>query len=201
MYKRYDHSDREEYYEQFTFPKSILQFLKWQTDTRTAILLNPGLTVRFKNIEFGTSKKQVYEKNGKPRYLRLGGVFAEKKHEIAFYKEMFYDNKLISQLHFIDDLFFYGCHTFRSLPSDNFSLIKKTVLEKYGLRNFDDKNYNVLTDSHKNQIRFVDNVFLNLVYLSGEERFKIFMEEYAREYSFLKKKNQKSFLTELYGLL
>lgn len=201
MYKRYEQNDREDYYEQFTFPKNILQFLRWQSDTQTAIRLSPEQNFCFRNIEFGSSKKAVYEKKGKPRYVRLCGMFSEKKHEIAFYKEMQDSNKLISQLHFIDDLFFYGCHTFRSLPRDNFPLIKKAVFEKYGIRDFDDKNHEIITDSHKNQIRFVDNVFLNLIYLSGDERFKILIEEYAKEYSVVKRKSQKSFLMELYSLL
>lgn len=201
MYTRYDNNNRDEYYEQFTFPKTIMQLQQWQRDIGDEPVFKTNGPVRFRNIDFGSSKKIVYQKNGKPRFLRLNGMLGEKKHEIAFYKELLNDHKLISQLHFFDDLFFYGCHTFRYLPREKFSMVKKMLAEKYCLETDGIGNANVFVDEFNNQIRLVDNVFLNLVYLSGDEKFKTLIEEFAKEYTSLKKKNQKSLLTELYGLL
>lgn len=80
-------------------------------------------------------------------------------------------------------------------------MVKKMLAEKYCLETDGIGNANVFVDEFNNQIRLVDNVFLNLVYLSGDEKFKTLIEEFAKEYTSLKKKNQKSLLTELYGLL
>lgn len=203
MYKSYDISDREHYYEQFTFPKRISQFLEWKKDVQNSPLFQSGLIFKFRNVEFGASKKTVFEENGKPRYIRLGKKFGNLKHEIAFYKDLMHDHKLISQLHFIDDLFFYGCHTFRYLPREKFQLIKSMLIEKYSPLCPDVHRGGgaVLVDKLNNQIRLVDNVFLNLVYLSGEDKVEKILEKCINESSMGENNNQRRFFMELHNLL
>lgn len=249
MYSRYDKSNREDYYEQFTFPKNLSELKQWYSvlepnsddsgmkpGNGVSKLWNTGHTIRFRNIEFGSSKKNVFEEKGKPRFLRLGGISGGKKHEIVFYKELQSEQKLISQFHFLDDLFFYGCQTFRYLPRDKFSIINEMLLEKYVNPRANDspviqpefyrttmerqkrdnsmengsekiwggsaeKNIDGFIDKFNNQLRIVDNVFLNLIYLSGDERYKELAEEFSSSPPYEKKTVRRSFFSEIYSLL
>lgn len=204
MYTRYDISNRDDYYEQFTIPKSIIQFQQWREQINHADnveIINSGRDFRFWRIDFGSSKKILYQKNGKPRFIRNGGLFGDKKHEIAFYKEVQNDQKLISQLHFLDDFFFYGCHTFRYLSREKFPLIKKVLAEKYELTEGFFDTGKIIVDRNNNQIRLIDNVFLNLIYFSGDENIKSMVDHYVTHLAAVNKKQQKGILMDLYGLL
>lgn len=201
MYKTYQESTREEYYEQFTFPNNVLQFHRWQNVNDDDVIIKSAQIVNFRKVNFGSAKKNVIKEIGKPRFVRTTPMFGEAAHEIFFYKEVLDGNKLISQFHFVDDCFFYGCHTFRYLSQEKFHIIINLLFEKHiGFTPPVGKNVLIL-DGNNHQIRCEDDVFLNLVYLSGDENIRNIIQQAANEYTLQKNLPPKEKLKEVYNFL
>lgn len=200
MYTDYKNiHDKKEYYEQYTFPKRITQIMQWGKAIGETV--KSQSLIHFCHIDFGASKKTIYEKKGQPRFVRIMNLTDGRKYEIVFYKEWMNGHKIILQFHLFEDTFFLGCHTFRYLPRDKFSVISKILMEKYLPGGFRGTMPSIISDNCDNQIRVIDNVFLNLVYLSGDEKCKNFCENSEIGELNTKKEKQRTIFAQLYSLL
>jgi hypothetical protein len=163
-----DHQTRKEYYERFIFPKTPSFFLKI-AECRNSQLLTDS-SISFRGLEFGCPSKKVLEKFGEPRYiLKDHGISSL----IFFYKELIFNNPILTQLHFIEDQFFSATYTFRHHKRNQILFIKQMLFDKHE----SDLppaavNYNRIIGKGKNSINVIDNVNLNILYLWGNEKIK-----------------------------
>ncbi len=157
---------RKEYYARMCTPKNITFF----QDLRKAgkRVLRVDLPVIFRDLKFGSRPDEVTAVLGEPRYIgEPNGISSS----VFFYKETISDHKIITQLHFLGEEFFYACYTFRDKSSVEIMTIRKLLFEKYSKMNGDTaEKYDLMIDKDDNIISVNDNVNFNIVYLWGDKK-------------------------------
>lgn len=166
--KKYDDYsvDRKEYYERLIVPKNVSFFNEMMNAQKRVLPVD--IPVVFRELNFGSNPKTVMAKFGEPRYIvEANGISSQ----IFFYKEVISNHKIITQLHFLSNEFFYACYTFRQRNSLEIMPIRKMLFEKYSRMNGDTaEKYDQMKDRDNNMISVHDNVNFNIVYLWGHEK-------------------------------
>lgn len=159
---------KNEYYERMVVPKDV-SFFKTISEAEKKVL-KVDLPVVFREIQFGSNPEVISKTFGEPRYvLENFGI----SNFILFYKEEISNHKIVTQLHFHKNEFFYACYTFRNESEVERRVIKKMLFEKYSKLNGDTaERYDHLVDPNGNRISVHDSVNFNIVYLWGQEKVK-----------------------------
>ncbi len=166
------HDERKEYYERRLFPQSFDAFQELITNNFD--ILKTNNTIKLGKVEFGDSCQAVIKQFGKPRYIIDNNDFSP---IVYYYKDKILNHEIIIQLHFFENKFLCGVQTIQDTDKEWRNLIYKIIKEKYisedvdNLRNFNSKitsnNKLTITDVNLNKIILIDNVTLNILYLTG----------------------------------
>lgn len=121
--------------------------------------------IKFNGVEFDYNEKQTIEILGLPRFkIAQSGVLSD--HKILFYKYNIEPYKLKVQLHFFNDRFFFGSHTFDIAKVHEMKKIKLGLIEKY----FGEvalANQNSIIDNSNNLILISNSYPVVINYISG----------------------------------
>ncbi|MBI2966272.1 MAG: hypothetical protein HYY40_00460 [Bacteroidetes bacterium] len=178
LYRHY-HTTHQEYYSRFIFPND--------PDYFRGLLQRAGecpLTsceIKFRNLHFGTGKKEITREIGKPRFEIERGSQGFKYH-ILFYKDNIKNIRFLLQLHLINDEFFFGCNTFKNLEYTKFGLVKSALFQKYtDIVNTGAGTQHSLADGRGNLIYFEENVLLRICYITGDKNILKTLSGYIDE--------------------
>ena len=157
---------RKDYYERLVTPKNVSFFNDLRKDQKG--MLRIDIPVIFRDLHFGASPRQASPLLGEPRYVVESSGISSR---IFFYKESISNHRIITQLHFLNEEFFYACYSFRHTTPAETASIRKLLFEKYSKMNGDTaEKYDHMIDSDNNVIRVYDNVNFNIVYLWGNNK-------------------------------
>src|SRR5438105_10901881 len=125
-YSYYDLS-RQDYYERSVYPTGINMFLLYfnYNDCRPS-----ANSIDFKELCWGETKSNVIKHLGKPRYT-FSNVIGDNTFSIIFYKEKILKDSFLSQVHFINDRFFFGCYTYKEWNPKKREGFKNIITDKY----------------------------------------------------------------------
>jgi len=168
-YNGYNSLNRMEYYERFIAPKGDTFFRDVFNTRGSALRIVPAIL--FRKLTFGVNPEFVVRNFGEPRYVieSATGLSAV----IFFYKESISNHRVITQIHFFGNEFFYACYTFRYENEKERTAIKEILFEKYSKLNGDSVHrYEHLVDPNQNMICINDNVNFNIIYLWGHDKIK-----------------------------
>jgi hypothetical protein len=156
---------RRAYYERELSPviASLEKIIRSRDD---ALCINTPVV--FRGIAFGEHPETIYRKLGKPRYVIEKYMYSS---PVFFYKEKINHCLVVTQLHFLENQFFCGCHTFHYENDAQRQHIENLFFEKYGVQNRrdNDKKYFHLADKNKNSITLFDTLVLNILYMWGDD--------------------------------
>src|SRR4051812_46215330 len=99
--------DRKEYYDRLIYPKKVSFFnnlFKVQEK-----VLPVDLPIIFRELNFGATPGMVSGAFGEPRYVAESHGISS---FVFFYKEVISNYKILTQIHFLKDEFFYACYSF-----------------------------------------------------------------------------------------
>lgn len=165
MYKSYYH-EREDYYKGFLYPKSLAGFSafeKMQNEGYPSIV-----PVRFRDLSFGAPKEDMSKQLGRHRF-EITETYGKNNYHVFFHKETINGMKVVTQTHFINNLFFYSGYSFRYLESREFGLIKKLLFAKYtGVNGLTSEKNEIIRDVNNNQIIVQEDVLLKISYLCND---------------------------------
>ena len=196
-YGDYYSASRKEYYDRLVFPQNPSFFNQVFQSVNTALLI--GHPVVFRNLSFGDDPKIISRKFGLPReIIDNHGISSE----VLFYKEKINKRNAIIQLHFLQGEFFCAGYTFRDNNSAERMRIKNTLFEKHSNHNgVSFEKHNALIDGFGNTIFVFDSVFLQVLYVWGEEKVKRAVEAFIRSEYFIeatrKEKSEKTLFNKL----
>jgi hypothetical protein len=165
---------KNEYYDRLIVPKDV-SFFKTIMEADKKVL-KVDMPAIFRGIKFGSSPEEAMKIFGEPRYVSENSGISSL---VAFYKEEMSNHRVITQLHFMDNEFFYACYTFRNETEVERKAVKKILFEKYSKLNGDTaERYDHLIDTAGNIITVHDSVNFNIVYLWGNEKVKKAVSEH-----------------------
>lgn len=164
----YDSVDRREYYQRVIFPERISFFGDiWSSDKK--LIINE-LPIIFRGMAFGIDPDGVVAVLGKPRFVIENYGLSSL---IYFYKEKINNHRIVTQVHFRGNEFFYACYTFRDELDAERKIIKSVLLDKYGLAGSNlPEGQCHLVDQSGNCIGIHDSVNFNILYLWGADKIK-----------------------------
>jgi hypothetical protein len=175
--KTYYSFSKNEYYARYTFPTNFSTFKTFFEVDATQASIVP---IQFRNIEFLVDREAILKEMGEPRYKHKC-MIQNHAYRIYFYKKMIAGREAIIQLHLINNQFFAACYTYRRHPVGGIKAIGQVIIEKYSTQ----KNYigeNIyFKDDFGNSIRAIDNVNINIFYMSGDENIKSLIYSLSEE--------------------
>lgn len=155
---------RIEYYRNFVFPVTPGDFENI-INPQSPIIIEKVKSFQIE-IDYGMNYKEIVKTIGKPNFS-LQQNFSNLKYRILFYKLLINGQKVIRQIHQIDNKYFFSCHTFHQIVETEIKKIKGIILNKY-IENFsDDKELIILKDSSENKMLIKDNIHLRIANLTG----------------------------------
>jgi hypothetical protein len=162
--------EREQYYLQFlpsTKTEYYKSIFKAHHVSATSKLEN---TIKFIDISFGESSKEIVNKLGKPRF-KIDYEVGNKSIKVLFFKQDFFGIDAVVQFHCLNENFFYGSITIPSLEKEVIETLNDILSLKYGLH-VDSKNLNpnefIVCDRQENKIIFQNFFYPSLIYLDGK---------------------------------
>lgn len=174
-----DYDDREGYYQNLLTERSGESLLYWSQLSSRAIS-NARVEVKFRDIDFQCSPREVRKQLGKPRFVIVNPLV--NNHEIHFYRFQMAHLHSVAALHFLDQQFFMASQTFRQLTAQNYQQIAEVLTAKYGL--LPPPESVAVRDRQNNTVLMTDGLYLTVKYVSGHPFFQ------ERIYKFLDEKNQ-----------
>jgi hypothetical protein len=132
-----------------------------------------NLAIRFNEMAFGDSTRQIKKVAGRPVY-RIDNSDNISGHEKLFYRLNFGAFKAVSQLHFLNDEFFLGQIFFNHIDQSKLVLTKDLIIQKYYGRPAEDQDNFVFCDQNKNMIKVSNESFGIIHYISGDPRIREF---------------------------
>ncbi len=173
-----NYQGKEDYYQNLIREDSTSRFLEVYA-RQTEAFTNPGLCIRFRNLPFGISAGEVVNLMGKPRY-EYDNDRRITSHKIFFYRTGLSHFRAVSQLHFINDQFFYAKYSFRNYDTENLENVLSALKDKYFYtKQFTDKISQV-KDEDKNTVMVEKSIHLGIAYLSGNPYFYQFINGLER---------------------
>ncbi len=165
----YYYSSKEEYYKSLFREESSkgLINLFWHSDTTPRV---DHIRIKFRDIEFNTPYAEVVQKLGKPRFV-FDNTRRIANHKVIFYKFNIGGYKVISQLHFLKDMFFYGSYTFKDVNTPSLKKIEHILNVKYFSLADAHPNDNSVIDAEGNCLIIKRGMYLTIKYISGNEVF------------------------------
>ena len=193
----YDFLSRRQYYGRMIFPKSNSLFSEILQSKKNALPTN--LPIVFRGLCFGDSPEIISGKLGKPRFVMENQGISSL---VFFYKEKINHHSVITQVRFLDEEFFCASYAFRYENNEERITIKKMLFEKYANLNGTtfEKN-NSLADNLGNGIFIFDSVFLNILYLWGNEKVEQAVSGSVHSPHFLEGVKKKKVEEELFSKL
>lgn len=172
-YSYYD-TTRQEYYERSVYPIDLGIFLQY---TAYEDCLPALSTIEFKELKWNqTTREQVIKKLGSPRYC-ITRTLGTCTHAILFYRERIVKDDFLVQLHFLNEVFFYGCYTYREWNPEKRSVFKNIIMEKYSREPVESSvNPIKLIDAEKNRIVLIDSVNMHIGYFTGDSSLHKLLE-------------------------
>lgn len=133
--------------------------------------------ILFEQLEFGDSESKCISINGKPNFISkdFRGLSG---HTIFAYRSFLLGNQALSQLHFINNEFFFGALTISANDSNTSSAVNRLLSEKYfGGRGLD-QALNYIVDRGRNKIIYENYVNITLKYISGKVEHRQVIEHH-----------------------
>jgi hypothetical protein len=157
---------RQEYYERSVHPIDLEMFLQYVAYNDCK---HSPVKIEFKELAWNqTTREKVIKKLGNPRYS-ISKTLGTHTHAILFYRERLIKDDFLVQLHFLNELFFFGCYTFREWNPAARSVFKNIILGKYSQEPIAASvNPIKLIDSDNNKLILVDSVNMHIGYFTGE---------------------------------
>lgn len=189
----YDSVDRREYYQRVIFPERMSIFGDiWKSDKR--LIINKA-SVNFRGLAFGSDPDAVVVILGKPRFVIENYGLSSL---IYFYKERVNNHRIVAQVHFWGNEFFYACYTFRDESDAERKIIKGLLFDKYGMTGsgFSEQQGH-LEDKDRNCVSIHDSVNFNIMYLWGADKIKDAVSQNSYSLHFGKDRAKKNEQDEL----
>ena len=166
----YYYSSREEYYKSL-FREDNLKTLYKLIDKNISTPIITHQKIQFRDIEFGTTISEVQKKLGPPRY-KIDNSKKVENHQALFYKFKMGAYRAVTQLHFLDDFFFYGSYVFKDLNTANLKKIEAVLDSKYfSSIDSDTLTSEVVADDDNNRLFVNKGLYLTIKYVSGNRKF------------------------------
>ena len=170
-YGGYYYGSRDYYYESINFAENPFE-LQNIFDLSQREHKHTSAEIRFNNVEFGQSSKDVIKILGRPKFVSSDSLKFP-GHSVLFYRYHLLGTKTIAQLHFLHDRFVLGTYLFRSaLNEDEINIIESVLLNKYLGSDETLADWQVITDDSKNAIKIEDSAQYMIHYVSGEQKIR-----------------------------
>jgi hypothetical protein len=164
--KFYGRYTLKEYYGQFHIfntLKDLLRLLDQEVEPQVV----SSLAIKFNVVGFGDSVRDIKKKLGKP-LDRKDNSDNVPGHEKLYYKLNFGAFTAISQMHFLNDVFFMGQYFFNQIGQAKLALTKDLLIQKYtGLTGGNLDNF-IIADASQNKIKVFNDSFGIVHYISGD---------------------------------
>jgi hypothetical protein len=192
--KTYYSFSRSEYYMRHAYPVKMSLFQDFWKEDMVHISKIP---IQFRNIPFLTDMEHIVKEFGEPRYKHKQ-IINNHEYEICFYKKLITNRTVIVQFHLINDFFFAACYTYTNHPVGGIKAINQVISEKYASQKMLLDNIIPLNDNFGNCIRVVDNVNINIFYLSGDKGIKALVSGLSEKLQKTKMELEDIVLSEMY---
>lgn len=177
-YSYRNYQSREDYYHNLVREDSLNR-LQLVFSRQQKACINADLHIQFRDIPFESSEKWITKRMGKARF-EYDNSHCIKTHKILFYRTGISHFRAISQLHFLEDRFFFAKYIFRHTDSRDLNSILSVLQRKYfNTKQFADKISQVKDASH-NTIMVEKSLHLNVGYLSGNPYFLTLITDLAQ---------------------
>jgi hypothetical protein len=196
MFSDYSAS-RKEYYTRAIFPQNVQAFLQYDNN----VCIPSNRSIKFKKLPWGVTEKEMMRACGSSRYVHNTETRGC-KYAIHFYKEKLDNTKVLVQVHFINNRFFYASYTLKESDRKERKLIKTTIINKYGGDNIDSLlDSLVFKDENNNKAIITDSVYMNLGYFSGDFEARTILNKFCSEYTAEKRSPYQEKANKIYSLL
>jgi hypothetical protein len=176
--KTYYSFSRSEYYTRHIFPLDISLFRGFWGEETEYISKIP---IQFRNLPFLISNEDILNIMGEPRYKHKF-LIENHTYRVYFYKKIIVDRTVIIQLHLIDNKLFSACYTYTKHPLGGLKAVTKAVTEKYiSPQNIPSGEKVHIKDTSGNSINVIDNININIFYLSGDEDIKFLVSNLSQK--------------------
>lgn len=158
-------SHKSEYFESYLSPKHFTQFEDIYQNLKNTDYCLTRKQIHFLELDFGASKRKTRATFGMPIYKKRIPFVSGARYQVYFYFMRLGQYKTLSQLHFINNRFFYGHINFSSdntLKQHDESMIKNIVYSKY-TGNVEEVNQ--IIDKNNNRLYIDNNVNFTINYL------------------------------------
>ena len=165
----YYYSSREEYYKSI-FHEADMKSLYLLVDMNVQIPVITNTKIKFREIEFGTARAEVVKILGSPRYKIINQKYSG-AHQVLFYKFEMGGFRTVTQLHFLNNFFFYASYTFKDLNKTSLAKVEEVLNSKY-FGNKDGKELSGLAvaDTENNRLFVTKGLYLTVKYVSGNQK-------------------------------
>jgi hypothetical protein len=139
-------------------------------------LVNPSISICFRNIPFGSDERYATAKLGKARYI-IDNSEKIPTHRILFYRTGLHHFRAVCQLHFLHDQFFFGKYTFRNTTPSSINNVLTVLQHKYFNDSAFQQKISSVRDQDGNALVLEKSLHLNVCYISGDASFPGFIHE------------------------
>lgn len=162
--------EKEEYYmDRLLLPNADLMSHLFEPNVKTVYTTTQ---IDYEKNIFGCSEISLIKNLGSPDYI-LNLDNEKHNYSVLFHKNKFEKHRILRQEHFVDNVFFYACDTYKPLGNTNEQEIICSVLQEYSRKNdYAENNSITLCDILNNKIVIKKDVYLRVHYLKGMYPFK-----------------------------
>ncbi len=155
--------EKEEYYRnRLLLPNGDLMTHLFKANVKTDYTTT---RIDYKKNIFGCSEISMIKNLGEPSYI-LNLDNEKRSYFVFFHQEKFEKYRILRQTHFIDNMFFYACDTYKALGNKDEHEIICRILQEYGCQNdYTENDFITLCDVLNNKIVIQKDVYLRAHYL------------------------------------
>lgn len=162
-----DYADREDYYQNRLYPQSPFVISELFENYEKAVLT--PVEIHYEQIKWHRSEISLIKNLGEPNYI-FNQEYGKCQYNVLFNKDNVGGYDILRQTHFIDNIFFYACNTYKTIALGNKQTVKNNILKQYQCVQYNSEANTVkLIDVNYNKILITEDVYLRVCYMSGDE--------------------------------
>lgn len=165
----YYHCSKEKSYHDLLHVWHIEKLHDFIVKTDLASLPVTPVPLAFRELPFGESRALIEQVMGPPVFDitndRIRG------HAVCFFELHIQDYPVIGQLHFWDDVFFYGVFIFNHYIDKKYKDIEKALRQKYSISPEAEPHLH-FKDAADNRLMVTHKMYYKIHYISGDETIK-----------------------------
>lgn len=182
----YFYESKVEHYEKRVYPTTLERFKDF---IELSPSFNTSQQIMFRRIPFNSSKEEIKNILNTPRFeikKKLNGI----PYHVLFYKELIGKHNLYSQLHLLDDQYFYSSFSINPANQQNLDHIKGLILEKYNIPPDEMlKDSLCISDQNNNKIICEIDVYFRFCYFTGNAAFLKQLNDLITQYQIKENKS------------